>query len=186
MSTPFYIKSVLFLGKISITYVNCARKDLMFNIVINYTPTQMPIPLKKMRLTFSGHLCWIWCHICSRLHCKIGQHVYKPYQSCKNNKPCWLLHPYFQRHVAVQWGVPLTKSHSQSVICVYDFGTELHDILSRLIFCQKINFVTATKQLCPSVIPFSQCPCYCIILKFLGVITIDNSDVNAKGQDTKL
>ena len=34
----------------------------------------------------------------------------------------------------------------------------------------------------PSVTSFWQCSCHCIILKFSGVITIDRSDVHAKGQ----
>ena len=34
----------------------------------------------------------------------------------------------------------------------------------------------------PSVTPFSQCSSHCIIVKFSGVITIDKSDVHAKGQ----
>ena len=35
---------------------------------------------------------------------------------------------------------------------------------------------------CLSVTPFSQCPCHCIIMKFSGVITIDESDVHGKGK----
>ena len=34
----------------------------------------------------------------------------------------------------------------------------------------------------PFVTPFSQCSCHRIIIKFSGVITIDKSDVHAKGQ----
>ena len=37
-------------------------------------------------------------------------------------------------------------------------------------------------SVCPSVTPFWQCSCHCIILKFSGVITIDRRDVHAKGQ----
>ena len=40
----------------------------------------------------------------------------------------------------------------------------------------------------PSVTPFSQCSCHRIIMKFSGVITIDESDVHAKvqGQRSKV
>ena len=34
----------------------------------------------------------------------------------------------------------------------------------------------------PSVTPFWQCSCHCIILKFSGVITIEGCDIHAKGQ----
>ena len=37
-------------------------------------------------------------------------------------------------------------------------------------------------SVCPSVTPFSLCSCHRNIMKFLGVITIDKSDVHAKGQ----
>ena len=37
-------------------------------------------------------------------------------------------------------------------------------------------------SICLSVTPFSQCWCHCIIIKFSGVITIDESNVHAKGQ----
>ena len=38
----------------------------------------------------------------------------------------------------------------------------------------------------PSVMPFSQCSCYRIIMKFSGFFTIDESDVHAKGQRSKV
>ena len=56
------------------------------------------------------------------------------------------------------------------------------------------RFLAATKQLydwfspsvclsvCPSVTPFSPCSHHRIIMKFSGVITMDRSDVHAKGQ----
>ena len=57
------------------------------------------------------------------------------------------------------------------------FGMEVFNVGSHL---------DATKQLyersCPSVIPFSQSSSHCIIITFSGVITIDKSDVHAKGQ----
>ena len=37
-------------------------------------------------------------------------------------------------------------------------------------------------SVCPSVTPFSPCSCHRIITKFSGVITINKSDVHAKGQ----
>ena len=54
-----------------------------------------------------------------------------------------------------------------------------------------LAFLAGTKQfmngyfrlsVCPSVIPFWQCSCHCIIVKFSGVIANDKSDVYAKGQ----
>ena len=52
------------------------------------------------------------------------------------------------------------------------------------------TFLAATKQLyewlspsvCLSVTPFSLCSHHRIIMKYSGVITIDRSDVHAKGQ----
>ena len=53
------------------------------------------------------------------------------------------------------------------------------------------RFLATTKQLCEcsingpvrlSVTPFSQSASHCIIMKILGVITIDKSDVYAKGK----
>ena len=44
-------------------------------------------------------------------------------------------------------------------------------------------FQSVCPSVCPlSVIPFSLCSHHCIIIKFSGVITIDRSDVDAKGQ----
>ena len=37
-------------------------------------------------------------------------------------------------------------------------------------------------SVCLSVTPFSLCSCYRIIMKFLGVITIDKRDVHVRGQ----
>ena len=37
-------------------------------------------------------------------------------------------------------------------------------------------------SVCPSVTPYWQCSCHCIILKFSGLITIDRCDVHAKGR----
>ena len=41
---------------------------------------------------------------------------------------------------------------------------------------------TVCLPVCLSVTPFLQCSCHCIIMAFSGVITIDKSDVHAKGQ----
>ena len=41
-------------------------------------------------------------------------------------------------------------------------------------------------SVCPSVTPFWQCSCHCIIVKFSGIITIDRHDVHAKGQRSKV
>ena len=54
----------------------------------------------------------------------------------------------------------------------------------------KQQFLAATKQLydwfspsvCPSITPFSPCSHHRIIMKYLGVITNDKSDIHAKGQ----
>ena len=37
-------------------------------------------------------------------------------------------------------------------------------------------------SVCPSITPFSPCSHHCMIMKFSGVITMDKSDVHAKGQ----
>ena len=50
-----------------------------------------------------------------------------------------------------------------------------------------VSFVCLSIRLsiCPSVIPFSLCSSYCIIMKFSEIVTIDKGDVHAKGQDQR-
>ena len=40
-------------------------------------------------------------------------------------------------------------------------------------------------SICLSVMPFSPCYSFCIIMKFSGIVTIDKSDVHAKGQSQR-
>ena len=47
-------------------------------------------------------------------------------------------------------------------------------------FCSSVRLSASL-----SVTPFSQCSCHRITRKFSGVITIDKSDVDAKGQGHK-
>ena len=62
--------------------------------------------------------------------------------------------------------------------------------LSQAAYMAWVTFLAATKQLhewyflsvCPSVTPFWLCSHHCIIMKFSGVITLDQGKVHAKGQ----
>ena len=48
------------------------------------------------------------------------------------------------------------------------------------------TLLSVRPSVCRSVTPFSLCSSHRIIMKFLGVITIDKSDVHAKGQGQRL
>ena len=116
------IKLVLHTLKSSITNIWCSV-SLQYICQHKFHSTQ-----ENMDLGFRKYMLSMTCH------CKTGHHVYKPYQSCMNNKPSWLLHPYFQRPVCLQWGVPHSK-----VWHIYVFLLQSSMAFLKISFI-KINF----------------------------------------------
>ena len=108
---------------------------------------------------------------------------------CHNESVNFLPNPHSRHPIAHLWGSVQIWDRSQ----VPRLSGFQEDCL--VLFNEKI-FVAATKQLYEwfspsvsvrlcirlSVTPFWQRSCYCVIMKFSEVITIDKSDVHAKGQ----
>ena len=94
----------------------------------------------------------------------------------------------------VQWAThEFELIHSTDLVSCIHSNTSDYELLGEfetnpLVYCYW--FLAATKQLydwfspsiCASVTPFSPCSHHRIIMKFSGVITMDRSDVRAKGQ----
>ena len=126
-------------------------------------PTLMPMGIVVISCVRPSNHPWAWVCV---LHTKrLEEMAY--------NLACWCIQMAYTQHSWMLMDIVVGLSVHPSV---------------------HLGFLAATKQLydwfspsvrpsvCPSVTPFSPCSHHRIIMKFSGVITIDKSDVHAKGQ----